>query len=72
MNNPVMLTQDRLAGRPPGGLLLGEEAGRAGLWAAGDGSFLSIPDGELSRHPRAGNQAELLSGYDVSRGMGLG
>lgn len=67
MNNPVLRTDDGLAGGPPGGLLLGEKAGRASLWASGYGSFLSIPYEELSRHPQANNQAELLSGYDFSR-----
>lgn len=64
MNDPMMLMDDGYAGRPPGGLFLGEEAGRARLGASGYRSFLSVPYGVLSRHSQASNQAELLSDYD--------
>lgn len=66
MNNPMMLMDGGLAGRPPGGLCLGEEAGRARPWASGYRSFPSLPYGELARHSQASNQAELLSDYEFS------
>ena len=48
MGNPVMLTDNGLAGRPPGSRpLFGEEAGRARLGVSRCRSFLIIPYGKF-------------------------
>lgn len=60
-DDSVVLTDDGLAGRPPGCLPLGEEAGSAGLGVLGYRSSLRVPCETHSRCSKASNQADRLS-----------
>lgn len=66
----MVLMEEGLAGRPPGGrLFLGEEAGRQAVSRGKE--LCERSPWQTSRRSPAGNQADLLSGYYFSSRMGF-